>query len=52
MDAWLHRLTLNRSISILRKESRWSMRKETITDIELNIPDLPDESGYDRGRQS
>ena len=48
MDAWLHRLTLNRSISILRKESRWSMRKETITDIELNIPDLPDESGYDR----
>ena len=24
------------------------MRKETITDIELNIPDLPDESGYDR----
>lgn len=48
IEAWLHRLTLNKAISILRKESRWAGRKEDITDIEMNIPDSAEEHGYDR----
>lgn len=48
INAWLHRLTLNKSISLLRKESRWVSGSGKITDLELNIADPGPESEYDR----
>ena len=45
--AWLHRLTLHKSVSLLRKESRWDVRKERITESELDIPDFYEEPDYD-----
>lgn len=45
--AWLHRLTLHKSVSLLRKESRWDLRKERITESELDIPDFYEEPDYD-----
>ena len=48
INAWLHRLTLNKSISLLRKESRWVSGSGKITDLELNIADPGPELEYDR----
>ena len=48
INAWLHRLTLNKSISLLRKESRWVSGSGKITDLELNIADPEPDSDYDQ----
>ncbi len=48
INAWLYRLTLNQSISMLRKESRWISVTKGITDMELDIADPGPESEYDQ----
>lgn len=48
INAWLHRLTLNKSISMLRKEYRWASSTGEIGDIELNIADPEPDSDYDQ----
>ena len=48
INAWLHRLTLNKSISMLRREYRWTSGTGEITDIELEIADPGPESEYDQ----
>lgn len=48
INAWLHRLTLNKSISMLRREYRWSSSTGEIGDIELNIADPEPDSAYDQ----